>query len=521
MALPYVFQEMFFVAWIGFIPVIYAELYKVNDEIKHLYRSAWFRGLMFFYPYSVVLFSWFASMYPLDFAGLNNAASIAVIIAGIFGLSFLQSALSSFIFVFFRLGLKKFELSRGVTSVFVFAFLWILHEWTGTLGWWAVPWGKLAMGQTDAVILLQSASLFGSYFISFLIICVNGLISVGISFYKNNKSKSICFFTAAVLLFSLNMAYGYFRINYTCEFYSDKKIKAAVIQGNIPSKEKWSAKSLNDTLEIYRSLTVKAAKEGAKIVLWPETAVPYSINTNKNIRRYVEETADIAGCDILVGTFMDSEEGSANSIVLVKKGEGIRGENYYVKRHLVPFGEFVPMRSLFEFLFPPLADIGVISDGIIEGDSAEAIIGNDYSSGALICFDSIFEKLSYETVREGAQFLSLSTNDSWFSDSGAVYQHNRHAVLRAVENGRYILRAANTGISSVIDPYGKIVSQILPFETGYLTEEISLNSSMTFYSITGNVFVLASFVFIFGAYLHLFIEKRKENGHRNKQNGKW
>ena len=110
--------------------------------------------------------------------------------------------------------------------------------------------------------------------------------------------------------------------------------------------------------------------------------------------------------------------------------------------------------------------------------------------GGLICFDSIYETLTLDSVREGAQLLALATNDSWYQDSAAVYQHNRHAVLRAVESGRYIVRAANTGISSIIRPTGEITASLAPLKAGVVTGDVYFRSDRTVYSIVGNVIVL-------------------------------
>ena len=145
---------------------------------------------------------------------------------------------------------------------------------------------------------------------------------------------------------------------------------------------------------------------------------------------------------------------------------------------------------------PPLNELTIIGDDLAAGEGAQLIETEYGKIGLIICFDSIYEALSRESAASGAQVLFVSTNDSWFGDSSAVYEHNSHSILRAVENGKYVVRAANTGISSVITPTGEVVSTLDPMVKGYLSEEIVMIPSSTLYSNTGDVIVYISFAAI-------------------------
>ena len=134
----------------------------------------------------------------------------------------------------------------------------------------------------------------------------------------------------------------------------------------------------------------------------------------------------------------------------------------------------------------------MLSSSLTPGDNTHVFRTEIGTIGGLICFDSIYEALSRDSVLDGADLLILSTNDSWYKDSAAVYQHNGHAVLRAIENGRYLVRAANTGISSILSPYGDITASLEPLKTGYVVGEISMESSSTLYTILGNAIVWLS-----------------------------
>ena len=173
-------------------------------------------------------------------------------------------------------------------------------------------------------------------------------------------------------------------------------------------------------------------------------------------------------------------------------------ENYYSKRHLVPFGEYVPWRDLFTAIYPPLSDIGMLDNDFTPGEDPAVFDTGEYKIGSAICFDSIFAELIRGSVNDGAELIAIETNDSWFSDSAAVYMHEAQAKLRAVEAGRYVLRAANTGISAIISPTGRAIAEIEPLVDGYAVESIRPRSDRTLYSAVGDIWVMLSALFVAG-----------------------
>jgi apolipoprotein N-acyltransferase len=185
---------------------------------------------------------------------------------------------------------------------------------------------------------------------------------------------------------------------------------------------------------------------------------------------------------------VDTDDNRYNAIFAVLP-DGSISETVYAKQRLVPFGEFVPMRPVVEFLVPPLASIGMLSEDLAKGESSAPIPTDKGNVGALVCFDSIYENLTAATVREGAQLICLSTNDSWFTDSAAVRMHHAQARLRAIESGRWIVRSADTGISSVISPTGKSFDEQPPLCEGVSISTVYLRDTRTVYSYIGNVLV--------------------------------
>ena len=177
----------------------------------------------------------------------------------------------------------------------------------------------------------------------------------------------------------------------------------------------------------------------------------YNVLNDREICNFSSDLAVRCNATVVVGGFVEGEELDENSLIFVSPDGSIE-EKVYSKRHLVPFGEYVPLRKLITTLIPPLAEISMLSEDLAPGTDSNVVDTAAGKLGGLICFDSIYETIALDSVRDGAEIIVLGTNDSWFLDSAAVYMHNAQAKLRAVETGRYIVRSANTGISSIIDP---------------------------------------------------------------------
>ena len=482
-----VFTKIGFLAWITMIPAAIVLLVRASDREVRL-RSLYLDGFLFFYSYYLVCYHWFVNLYPLEFIdGMTKGSALAVVIVAWFGLALLQALMGGCVFVLagilFRCDLsQRFPLLR----VFVAAGLWAAFEWSQTIGWWGVPWGRLPIGQSEYLVGLQTASWFGSYFVTFLIVAVNFLLAHTLL----NLPKWKLGVTIAACLLVFQYGAGTL-IWFTTDVSRGEPIKVAAVQGNISSSDKWSEDSDKITIEVYTGLIKEAADQGAELVVLPETAFPYDLDSENYA--YLDkgfcESARSLGIYLLVGAFtVEGEKDSLNSLVCYTP-DGVRLDTVYSKRHLVPFGEYVPMRPLIETLIPPLADLVLSSDDIDEGEGTKIIDAGGIKIGGLICFDSIYEGLTYDSVRDGAELICLGTNDSWFSDSAALYMHNAQAQLRAIENGRYVVRAANTGISTIIDTDGSLLAWIDPLERGYAVSEISPCESTTLYSTIGNTFV--------------------------------
>lgn len=488
-----IFTKLGFLEWITMIP-LFIGAYRMAEDGTVRPRRAYLYGFLTVLAYYLVVYHWFFYLYPLDFVGLDNAASLAVILAGWIGLSLLQALPGGLVFLFFTLLHRTQAVwQRPILKPFVFAALWIVFEWSSTLSWTGVPWGRLCLGQIEYLPMLQSASLFGSYFISFLILAVNGLLAFALLYRPTLRRAIPCVAVAAAMVLG-NLLLG---IGISASPTPTKdSVRVAVVQGNINSHEKWGPQSLEIAKRIYGTRTRLAAKDGAQIVVWPETAFPYTLNRNQALSDYVSALARECNVTLVVGALYSDADGNGYNALYLVLPNGTIEKDIYAKRHLVPFGEYVPMREVIAALIPPLANLSALKTELTQGEDPALLDTAHGSLGGLICFDSIYEQLAIDSARDGAEVLVLSSNDSWFFDSAAIYQHEAQARLRAIENGRYLVRAGNTGISTVVTDRGETLVWIDALTEGHAVAEVEMKTNQTLYTTVGNLFVYACIAFL-------------------------
>lgn len=482
------FTQLAVLQWVVIVPAAVCLFKCVESDVK--YKKAYKYGLGFFWVYYAVIFHWFAYMYPLDFLGLGKLKSLVVVFLAWFGLSLLQAAFSALALPLFLFVTKRVNEKYKWLLPVVAAAIWVIVEFSLTITWAGVPWSRLALGQIDTLFAVQSVSLFGSYFITFLIVLINFLVAYAL-LYKRKKALSV-----GLCLLALNMLVGSIML---VTYKSDETIRVAATQGNVPSAEKWDRASRQKTLDTYKSFVREAAEQGAQYVVTPESVFPYLLSPRNSLTLNLAAMADEYDVYLLVGTFWGNENYTEiyNSILMFEP-DGNINETLYFKRRLVPFGEFVPLEPIIKTFLSPLAEINAISSDFTPGTDSN-VFDTEYAKiGSLICFDSIYEDLSIDSVRDGAEVLMISTNDSWFSDSAALTMHNNQARLRAIETGRSIVRSANTGISSVITPTGKVIDSIGANRKGIIIADVDVNTSRTLYSYIGNTFVYLCYAFLVG-----------------------
>ncbi len=515
-ALPVVFTQLSFLAFFALTPFSYLLFSELSAQVLPFRpRRYYWTGLSFCMGYFMVAFHWFVYLYPLDFVGgMTPVLAILIILLACIGLPLLQSA--GFAFLFWGMAhLSRTRIVRRVPLLlpFLLAAGWTVFAFTQTLTWAGVPFGaQLALSQQKNLLFLSSASFFGSYFVTFVIALCGALLGYALLLLRASRKRAAFVSLLACGVFLLN--FGLSAIAYFRPLEAQSTVSVAVLQGNFSSSEKWSANGESASV-VYLSLAREATKAGAELVVWPETAITTHLQGSSVIRERIKSLAVETGTYQIVGAFSYTEKDGKtvrqNSLYLFTP-TGEVGDVLYHKRHLVPFGEFVPMENVIRTLFPALAGLEMLKDGtsLYPGESAaifETPIGN---FGGLICFDTIYESLARDSTSSGAELFVIGTNDSWFFDSAAVYMHNGQAILRAVENNRAVIRAANTGISSIITPKGDILKEIEPLVRGYAVGEVPLQTGMTLYTQIGDIFVLLCqllILFPFAFELALYIKR--------------
>jgi apolipoprotein N-acyltransferase len=290
-------------------------------------------------------------------------------------------------------------------------------------------------------------------------------------------------------------------------------LRVAVLQGNIDQGVKWSEEWAERILEIYLDLSRRAAREGAELIVWPETAVPGLVELDEGVRAPIARLARETGASFVLGAtgvVVNPERTRVlhyydSAFVMDPRGELL---TRYDKTHLVPFGEFVPLRSLLGVFFQALAT-GISSSDVTAGPAPRALslpgavqggaqsAGESVMVGVPICYELLFPDLVRRFVGDGARVLLAITNDAWYGRTGAPYQFLAMTSMRSAESGVWTARAANTGVSAVIDARGRVREQTAIFERSYLVADVPLlppQSGASFYVRHGDVFAVVCWI---------------------------
>jgi len=377
--------------------------------------------------------------------------------------------------------------------------LWVALEFLRTYALSGFPWGLLGYSQFQWLPIIQVADITSVYGVSFLIVMVNvtlfhtGHWLIPQKAIHANIKRPWLPLAVTLPVFLLIWAYGEGSL---LTSHSNRTLMPTldigIVQPNIDQAKKWDVAYRLDTIERFARLTPLAATN-TDLILWPEAATPFVYEREPGYQSLVQEIVRQAQAPLVFGSPLlqrhaDGRPYLLNSAYLLDVSGNISGR--YDKQHLVPFGEYIPLRTLLFFL-----DKLVVGIGDFEPGHQPTLLSIKKSSdsqpvrfGIAICFEVIFPDLVRQLANAGANFLVTLTNDAWFGDTVAPNQHFSMVVFRAVENRMAFARAANTGISGLIDPTGRILSASPIFTEQAMTGRIPLTSPSTFYTKFGNVF---------------------------------
>jgi apolipoprotein N-acyltransferase len=391
-------------------------------------------------------------------------------------------------------GRRWFGQNDAVFLLIATPALWVLAEWTRAWFLTGFPWLNLGYSQTDS-FLAGLAPIFGVYGVSWLCISSAALLTC-LYRYRDQHAMKITF---AILLLSLT-TWSLTKINWTSATRTN--VSVALIQAAIPQELKWRPELRDQSLELYMSLSAPHWKDD--LIIWPETAIPaYNYRVADFIARLDKLTTTNQNTFLSGIPSKELEDRDYyNSIMMLSAGKTA----WYHKQHLVPFGEYLPMKSILgvilDFLQIPMSDF---SPGLQE---KPLLVTKDISIGVSICYEDTFGEEVIKALPEANVLVNVS-NDAWFGDSLAPHQHLQMARMRALESGRYMLRATNTGISAIINEKGRIIEQSTQFEPAALSANISLFEGSTPYVRWGNYPVIICALFA------LFILLYKRNAKTN------
>lgn len=469
-----------FLAWVALIPLFFA---LENKSLKRRFIVGYFFGLIFF---SGILY-WLANV--------TVPGTIVLIL-----LLSLAPAIFSCLYIY--------PIPPNIYPIFYIPSIWVISEYLRTHLLTGFPWALLAYSQYLNIPVIQISDITASYGVSFVIVLINFCIYAVIRKSHNRKKYTVIgiFILIAVLF------YGFFSLN---QKYITQPLKVSIVQGNIPQELKWDKDYERFILDKYEFLTQLASKEGSHIIIWPETSVPVILGRDDIFER-ITNLADSLNTSLLVGVIREENLKYYNSAVLISGNGKILGS--YDKLHLVPFGEYIPLeehipwfRSLIDKVigdFEAGRDFNLFTISIENISSQEKSIVKNirfYKFGVLICFEDIFPDLARNFVKKGALFLLNITNDAWFGNTAAPFQHVQSSVFRAIENRVPVIRSANTGVSCFINQNGIIIDSVKEnekeiFVDGYKHAEIHPILNTTIYTRFGDVFFyicLAMFIVSF------------------------
>jgi len=407
----------------------------------------------------------------------------------------------------FALFMRRIVMAYGRSALLAAPVVWVATE-LGRAAITSFPWVLLGYSQVTVLPIAQLASLFGVYGLSMLVAAVSAALAFAAvgprrapasAFARDglrrdgNAGPYVQYIPAAAVLAIVLVvaAWGSRRAAASEWTRAGEPIRIGMIQGNVDQAQKWDVKRASAIFQDYVNMTRQAIREGAQLVLWPESSTPFLFEEDLPAAAVVRTLAQQARVPIVFGSDQ-IERGRPdrffNSAFLVR-ADGTTG-GVYRKMHLVPFGEYVPFQRLLFFAAPLTEQAGTFSPGL----NPELLPVDGHRISVAICYEVVYPDLVRRFVTGGSELLTTITNDAWFGQTSAPVQHFQQAAMRAIENGRYLVRSANTGISGIVDPYGRVLAQTPIFESAVLLGDARFLQTSTFFSRHGDVLAYASVV---------------------------
>ena len=479
------------VAWVALVPLLVAVCRATRWQtgwLGFLAGAIHFSGTIYWIPAVLV-----------DFGGLPPLVAWMV-----------HALLVSFLALFpalFSLAMGDLVSRFGVVGLALAPAVWVTTELGRIYLFTGFPWVLLGYSQVPFLAVAQAASVVGVLGVSALVVMGNATIAY--MMVSETRLRRVSIVTIVVLAVGV-LGFGEWRLRRSELLEAGTRLRVAALQGNVVQEDKWDPGKSDAILSNYVRQTQTAAQAGADLIIWPEAATPFPLARDPR-GEIIRELARQTQTHLLVGTTdIETEDQTRFYNAAYMLGPTGETSGIYRKQHLVPFGEYVPLRRALFFVSPLVETVA----GFTAGTESQALpLGERFVSTA-ICYEIIYPALVRDLVLAGTDLLTTMTNDAWYGRTAAPYQHFQQARMRAIEQGRYLVRAANTGISGVIDPYGRVLARSNLFEEAIVAEEVRLLTAVTLYGRMGDAPAYAGAaitLLALGSRRRWMYEKRRQN----------
>jgi apolipoprotein N-acyltransferase len=462
------------VAWVALVPLLVA-----------LHGASGWRAARLGYVTGAVsalgLLYW-TSLVVIQYGGLPLAAGLAIMVA-------LCLAVALFPLLF-GWATGRLVSTFGTAGLLGAPFVWVATELLRAHTFFEFPWCLLGYSQHALLPVIQVASVTAVYGVSFILALSSSLLAYAVLERRAPRRRA----ALVTALLAAGVTWGGGAWAMSRPIPETGRIVVGLVQGGIRQEDKWVPENAGDNIDRHLQLTAEAAERGARLVVWPESAVPFLYDRDARLAALLQATVRAHGIHLFFGND-DLEKTAAGERRIYVGAKLLSPEGQvtarYRKMHLVPFGEYVPLQRLFtfggRFAAKLVQEVSDFSPG------SEAVTGEvgGHRVGGYICYEAIFPGLVRRFAAGGAEMLVNVTNDAWYGTTSAPYQHLAMAAFRAVENRRYMVRAANTGITAVVDPWGRVLEPTRLFERTVLVREVPFVAATTFYTRHGDVFARA------------------------------
>ena len=359
---------------------------------------------------------------------------------------------------------------------------WAAVEYLRTYFLTGFPWNLIATSIIDYAPLIQIDRFAGPYFTGALILLPSAVAAWVITTRARGMPAGLAAGATLIVLF-VWWATGLVASKLVVRPTGTEPRIAALLQPNISQEMRWDSENLLLIFQRMMEMSEKAVAGGAEIVIWPESTVPLSYSSTDFYREAIESFSARHGVDVILGSVAEAPDDPTrlwNAAFLVSGGKTI---GHYDKIRLVPFGEYVPLRKMLFFAEKLVRAVGEFQFG-----TNDRPLQGKFSYGPAICYEVVFPQITRTQVRNGADVLVTITNDAWYDGTAAPRQHLDQARLRAIEDGRWLLRAATTGISAVVDPSGRIIEELPMGREGIIFANFHPKTTVTPYVRFGDWF---------------------------------